>query len=335
MFRGNKDGNFIKIPQKGRKVVQDLVKELFGKISPSLLEEFKFQCNSIRAGKAKKVVVAAVIRDVIAELESRKVIASSRIVNTKAGKALYLNEDAYSEIVSEPFTLFSEPTEPGFANNYHDLPDAEIFRAEDPLEQKGRLFKPIFLDDFTEFLLGEVIKCGSCDTAQFGNDKSVLTLQHGGHILDIQSFFKQDINETTGRAVAMIEEYRPDEFCIDVTGGWGAGVYNALIALDMESIVTLTPVSFATLPRDDKYLAANARAEMYLILQERFRLGTITLPKHRELIEELSWIKYRFQNDSKIFIEAKAECRKRNKRSPDHADSCAMSFYYQGNIEVY
>jgi hypothetical protein len=315
--------------------VQDLVKELFGKISPSLLEEFKFQCNSIRAGKAKKVVVAAVIRDVIAELESRKVIASSRVVNTKKGKALYLNEDVYSEIVSEPFTLFSEPTEPGFANNYHDLPDAEIFRAEDPLEQKGRLFKPIFLDDFTEFLLGEVFKSLGADVGQFGSDKSVLTLLHGGHVTDIQGYYKQSLGETAARIFDMVEEHRPDEIILDHTGGLGAGLYGILQELDLEKLTTITTVEFASSPRDDRHNCLNKRAEMYLILAERFRLGTITIPKHKELIEELSWIRYKYKGDSKILIEPKEDCRRRNKRSPDFSDSLALSVYYQGTFDVY
>jgi hypothetical protein len=57
------------------------------------------------------------------------------------------------------------------------------------------------------------------------------------------------------------------------------------------------------------------------------------LPHDPELAQELMETKWKFMSNGKIQIEAKEELRKRLKRSPDKADSLALTFY-PTSIEV-
>jgi hypothetical protein len=309
------------------------LEQLRGKVPKSLFDEFAYCVNGFPQGKVTKGAFIGVIRDVIEELEVRKTLAvvpELRKVKTKSGYAYKINDES-------SFSLSSEPTESGFVSSYHDLiHDTDVYRAEDPLEQKGRAIKPIFLDTYTDFLLEDPRKSIGADIARKGDDKSVFICQHGGHVVDIQAYFKQDIPDTAGRLLEMINEHRPTEVIIDITGGWGSGVYDLIIKAGIEEITTVTGIHFNQAPRDGRFGEANARAEMFFNLHELLRRGAITLPLHKALIEELSWIKYKYQADSgKLYIQPKDECKRDNKRSPDHADALALCFYMSHAIDIF
>lgn len=310
---------------------QIALQELRGKIPRSQLEEFEYTVNAYSRGKIAKESFVAVVQDVIRELGEIRPPAITR-QKTKRGSAFYINTDTDGP----SFTLLSEPTENGFLPTYHDIEEREdLFRADDPLEQKGRIVKPLLLDNYLDFLLYDRKKTMGVDIARFGDDKTVLLVLYGGHVIDIQAYYKQDGAETTGRIIEAINEHHPDEVIIDVTGGFGV-VLDNLYSLEMDALTIITGVTFNALPRDpDKYKVADARTEMYVILQEKLRRGEITLPFHEPLIQELMWIKYKPRLDGKFMLESKDKFKSTNKRSPDHADALALSVYGLGRAEIY
>jgi hypothetical protein len=315
-------------------MIDQVLKRLKGNISRSYYEELEYCAKAFGKGKITKEAYVATIQDVIYEIKQRQAVPPAKFRKTKAGGAYYLNEAGDTD--GPAFTLLSEPTEDGFFSSYHDIEHAiEDFRPDDPLEQKGRIIRPLSLENYLEFLLEEKRKTLGVDVARFGDDKSVLVVLYGGHVIDIQAYYKQDTTETTGRVIDAINEHKPDEVMIDGTGGWGSAIYDNLISLEFEELATISMVAFNAEPREERFNAANARAEMFLMLQEQFRKGFITLPMHKPLIEELTWIKYKYTLSGKIILESKEACKAKNKRSPDHADALALACYARGNLTIY
>jgi hypothetical protein len=58
-----------------------------------------------------------------------------------------------------------------------------------------------------------------------------------------------------------------------------------------------------------------------------FNKNGACLPPDPELAQELTETKWKFMSNGKIQIESKEELKKRLKRSPDKADSLALTFY--------
>ena len=53
----------------------------------------------------------------------------------------------------------------------------------------------------------------------------------------------------------------------------------------------------------------------------------ISIPDDKELIKELSEIRYNYSSERKIKIEPKEEMKKRLGKSPDKADALALAFF--------
>jgi hypothetical protein len=69
-------------------------------------------------------------------------------------------------------------------------------------------------------------------------------------------------------------------------------------------------------------------------LREEFRRGTISIPDHEDLIEQLASVKVHPPDAGGIqHVYSKAEIRKHGKDSPDHADALCMT-YWHGGLET-
>jgi|GEM_PF-6856086 len=299
-----------------------------GSIPRSLYQELEYCVGAYANGKMTKEAYTAVLDDVKYELEQRKLMPAVMNRKTSLGTAYEINKEA-------GFNLLSEPTEGEFVETYHDLQTEEPFRADNPLEQKGRVVAPLYLDRWRSLLIDKPLKTLGLDVAREGDDKSAITILYGGHVLDIQAYWHSDIAETTGRVIACIEEHRPDEVIIDCTGGYGCGCADSLKSLGVDKITTITEVQFHALPRSSVYGVADARTEMAWLLAQKLRKGLITLPYHQALIEELSWLRFKYRLDGKLVLMEKKEMKKLHKRSPDHADSLMLANYPMGGMAIY
>jgi hypothetical protein len=171
------------------------------------------------------------------------------------------------------------------------------------------------------------------DVARYGEDRSVIAVEQWGHIVDIRSFPRLDTMETCGRVVEAVREYKPEDIKVEVTGGLGAGVYDRLREIGIGCKVI--PLEVQAGPKQERLKAANLRSELYLNLEERLRLGTLSLPPDKELAEELVHTRYDIRSDGKIWIRPKEEIRKALGRSPDRADAVACCAYRMPSARVY
>lgn len=159
------------------------------------------------------------------------------------------------------------------------------------------------------------------DVARFGSDRSILCLARGPLARIVGDFSHARTTETTGKVIAAKREHQVHEIRVDGVGV-GSGVVDELLeaghdVLDMQS-------GAAAL---DKEHFANARAEWWWGLRERFEQGDIDLdPDDDELASQLGAIKYKFTARGQILIESKDDMKKRGLPSPDRADAVMLAY---------
>jgi hypothetical protein len=213
------------------------------------------------------------------------------------------------------------------AADYIDEEDVFDIGSFDPLENRGRVNNPILIKE--SWLKGGDGQRGiGLDIAYYGSDSTVFAFREGMHVVDMWSFVKSDTVETTNIAGIAIKEFKPNFLNLDATGGLGAAVYDMMKHLGFSEICKIQPVIMNETPYSDRLRAFNKRAEMYLLLQEKFREGVITIPSDKDLIKELAHISYKITGDGgTIRISPKEEIKKELGRSPDRADALALAFY--------
>ncbi len=222
--------------------------------------------------------------------------------------------------------------------NYQDVIKPDPYMSPDIMEQKGRINPPVDIRMYPDLWMGDGRRVLGVDVARKGDDKTVLAMRFGMHVVDIQTFAKLTVPDSAGRVIAAIGEWEPDEVVIDITGGLGAGVYDLLKKSGIGEILKITAVAFNELPRNDKIHALNKRAEMYLMLQEKLSKGEISLPSDEELLEELVQVKYEFTmsgDGDKMKIVPKEKTKKDLGRSPDKADAVCLAFYSRAAFKIF
>jgi hypothetical protein len=114
-----------------------------------------------------------------------------------------------------------------------------------------------------------------------------------------------------------------EQIAVD-TIGIGAGVADALRAWFPEPEVVRDVNSAAKLDDGENY---NLRA--YMWGQMRDWLGTAALPNDPELRADLTGLRYLFRQGL-LLLESKDDAKKRGMKSPDRADSLALTFAFPG-----
>jgi hypothetical protein len=114
------------------------------------------------------------------------------------------------------------------------------------------------------------------------------------------------------------DKHEADAVFVDETGGYGAGVIDAMRQLGHDVI----GVQFGGKPNDYRYF--NKRSEMYFEMSKWVKSGG-ALPDDRELKEELCATQFVYQGDKFRIIE-KELIKDAIGRSPDKADSLALTF---------
>ena len=158
------------------------------------------------------------------------------------------------------------------------------------------------------------------DVARFGSDSSVILRRRGDHVEDIQSLTQMDTMQLASRVADAIRDHNPAYILIDEIGV-GSGVVDRLRQLGHP----VHGVNVARKARNDKKFV-NLRAEGYARLRDRFLSGRIYIPDDRQLIAELSSLRYSYDSYDRLKIESKEEIRKRNLPSPDKADALMLAF---------
>lgn len=156
------------------------------------------------------------------------------------------------------------------------------------------------------------------DPARFGDDITAFIIRQGPVAHALQKFKGLDTMEVAAAALACADEYRVDGIYVD-EGGLGAGVVDRMRQLGHSPVA----VNFGTRSHDPKY--ANTRARMWGELAEWLRNGSI--PDDLQLKTDLGTPTFKFDSQSRVLLESKADMKKRGMTSPDCGDALALTFY--------
>jgi hypothetical protein len=174
----------------------------------------------------------------------------------------------------------------------------------------------------------------ACDPARYGSDSSVLVKRQGRVLHDVIEWNQFDTMEIAG---LINHEYnktpaekRPDTIFID-TIGLGAGVYDRLNELDMP-VKSVNVAEKSGKPKDFR----NIRAQIYDDLRVWFAEDEPMIPQNKQLVAQLSTIKYKFASNGSLQIIEKDVYKKQNPSigSPDMADALAISFYSKRDVPL-
>ena len=159
------------------------------------------------------------------------------------------------------------------------------------------------------------------DVARFGSDDSVIVERAGKRARVETTLHGWDTMEVAGAVARILERAKAACAKVDVIG-LGAGVVDRLSELG-RAVVGMD----AGRPAEDAEHYANARAEWYWSLRERFQNGDIAIPpEDDELASQLASLKFKYDSRGRIRIEGKDEMRARGIPSPDRADALMLAF---------
>lgn len=160
------------------------------------------------------------------------------------------------------------------------------------------------------------------DVARFGNDKTVFTFRQGRVLLRQVVAGKLDVVDVAGRAKDEIRAQLGDVSQIAVdTIGIGAGVAD-MLRRDFGDMV----VDVNSALRTDDGQNYNLRARMWRDMREWLKAGA-SIPNDNDLVTDLTALQYSYRGGS-LLIESKEDAKKRGIKSPDRADSLALTFAY-------
>lgn len=157
----------------------------------------------------------------------------------------------------------------------------------------------------------------SIDVARYGDDKTIFYAIENNRVIGREEHEKRSTMEVVGLAQVFAKKNKDIQaFAVDEIGV-GAGVADRLQELD-KKVVFVNSSRKSAFP--DRYY--NLRSEIYSMGADLFESGKVEIQEDdRDLIEQLSWAKYKTIKSNGIYqVEAKDDIKERYGRSPDNAD---------------
>lgn len=159
------------------------------------------------------------------------------------------------------------------------------------------------------------------DVAREGDDQSVIFKRQGLQAFDPKILRNAKTTDLAGWVSQIEDDWQADGVIVDGTGGYGAGVIDALASSNRMA----HDCQFSGKAINEKYY--NKRAEIWYEMAEWIKAGG-AIPDVPGLLEELTQTKYSFKGD-RIIIEPKDQLKARIGRSPDLADALAVTFAFR------
>ena len=169
------------------------------------------------------------------------------------------------------------------------------------------------------------------DVANLGQDSTVILVRKGNSVVEITEYKKLDTNEVAEAVAMRAAEWQPSAIFVDVCG-LGVGVYDNLRRMNVPNVRGINTGRSAKRPQ--KFM--RLRDELWWAVREAFQNNLISLhhvEKDRGLISELSSIRYKINDKSKVKVEGKIDLRQRKMPSPNKAD--ALTLTYTTDITAY
>ena len=158
------------------------------------------------------------------------------------------------------------------------------------------------------------------DVARFGDDDTVITHRKGLACMPQIKLHGLNTMEVASAVAAHYWKIKPDAIIVDA-GSMGAGVIDRLRQMNMPNVFE---VNFGGSAIDsDRY--ANIRSEMYFKVLEWLKAGGC-IPNDIDLKSELTVTEYKYTQSGKIILQPKEKIKELTGRSPDRADSLALTF---------
>ena len=158
------------------------------------------------------------------------------------------------------------------------------------------------------------------DPARSGADSTVIAVRRGREVLTLRRYKGDDTMTVVGHVINTIDEYRPVLTVVD-EGGLGAGVLDRL----KEQRYKVRGVNFGW-KSSRPAMYGNKRAEMWGALKDW--LSTASIPRDKNLRDDLTGPKVKPNSAGAIFLESKKEMKARGLASPDAADALAVTFAF-------
>jgi phage terminase large subunit len=160
------------------------------------------------------------------------------------------------------------------------------------------------------------------DVARFGDDKTVITFRRGRVLLKQSVFAKFDVTQVAGQVKLELGGFsdRPEQIAVD-TIGIGAGVADILRGWYGKEVVVDVNSSL----RMGDGQSYNLRSFVWREMREW--LKTASIPNDSDLKTDLTSLRYSFRG-GEVLMEDKNDAKKRGIKSPDRADSLALTFAY-------
>jgi phage terminase large subunit len=172
---------------------------------------------------------------------------------------------------------------------------------------------------YTEAQYGLWPKIIGVDVARFGDDESVMFKRQGKVAFPPLRMRNLDSLQGASHVARISNEWGAHSIQIDATGGYGAGWYDQLRAMNFDAL----GIQFAAKALAEQRFF-NKRAEMWWDLCDWIKQGG-ALPPVPEMVAGLSTVTYSYKG-GRILIEEKDQIKARLGRSPDLEDALACTF---------
>jgi len=164
-------------------------------------------------------------------------------------------------------------------------------------------------------------KIMAIDPARFGDDSSVITIRQGLKVLLQVSLQGFDGVDLAGRVFELCRKEGPISCIVYDAIGNGADLDSALCR--MQGLPHLMPIQWGVPASDDKQYR-NQRSECWGKMREWLESGQI--PDEDDLGNQLTSLDYGHDDRFRIALQSKKDQKKNGGKSPDRADSLALSF---------
>lgn len=156
------------------------------------------------------------------------------------------------------------------------------------------------------------------DVARFGQDGTYHCLRQGIMAFPFVEQRGARTEAIAGRAFSIKEDFHQEITFVDGTGGYGAGVIDALL----QAGENVHEINFSSQAMDPRYF--NRRSEMLWLAADWVKKRG-ALPRSDRIVKQFIAPTYFFQN-GKLRVEEKDQIKKRLGFSPDEFDALALTF---------
>ena len=157
------------------------------------------------------------------------------------------------------------------------------------------------------------------DIAREGVDKTSVIFKQSSRVIKIVRYNEPDSMKNADKIIELLREYKAQQAAIDAIGV-GGPVYDYL----RRFYANIRPVDVHKIPVNSERFPL-LRDELWWSMRELFQNGLIDIPNDRELINELSNIRYGTDTKGRIKVESKKEIKGRGCPSPDSADAILIT----------